>query len=339
MEKGILTGVYENLELDKIILPDCNNPRDAEIQGHLFGLKDSFKSIGQLQAIIVSKVEGKYYAVAGRRRIEAARQAGQTTIEAKVYENLDRRTLLLMVAAENIHRKEFSAIEEARMIQMLEDEKFHIKVIATKLNMSVDTVRRKRNLLSLPDDIQKMITRKDNPLPVHQAQMLCGLSGDQQRQAARQIAPTTGPVAGEKQAKQIIDDVVGGKLDMPDPDDKHPSMGIAKKAATTKGTKKTKKEKPTRSTGSELTKEQQRACPKGEDENDIYKLGEINFDITGAATLSKDGRSITLKETTSLLKICGVEVVVNEPLVIFLTNECPKIIKKIQAAIKGKLAK
>ncbi|MBN1392802.1 MAG: ParB/RepB/Spo0J family partition protein [Sedimentisphaerales bacterium] len=329
MSEQILTGVYENLMLDEIVLPAGNNPRDAEPQGHLFGLKDSFESIGQLNAIIVSKVDGKYYAVAGRRRIEAARQAGQTHIEAKVYNDLDQRTLLLMVAAENIHRKGFNAIEEARMIQMLEEEKFHIKVIATKLNMSVDTVRRKRNLLKLPDDIQQMITRKDNPLPTHQAQMLCGLSGEQQRRAARQIAPTTGPVATEKQAKKIIDDIIGGKLDMADPDDKHPSTAIAKKAAITKNTKKSKaaKEKSTR--------EQKKACPKvDKNSKGIINLGEINWDIGGKAKLDIELHRINLEEATAFIKIGEQEITLTSPATLMLT---PEETRQIVAAL-GKTA-
>lgn len=300
MDNQIPKGQYCELNIAEINLPENSNPREPEPQGHLFGLKDSFETIGQLEAVIVSKADDKYYAVAGRRRIEAAKQAGLTTIEAKVYENVDRRMLLLMLAAENIHRRAFTVIEEARLIQMLEEEKFHIKAIASMFNMNIDTIRRKRNLLELPDDIQKMTIREHFPLPAHQAGRLLGLSKSQQLQAARQIAPITGPVANEEQAKQIIDELKGEKLDIDTRDlDKRPGLPIPRGAKPPKlktGKRPEKKEK--------ATQQQKKAVPKvpklkskktiGPD-IEITICGKIGMEFISTGVLDFDDAEIFLR--------------------------------------------
>jgi ParB family chromosome partitioning protein len=348
-------GKFEILDIASIQIPDGFNPRTPTANDeNLLSLEQSIEQIGQLAPVLVNHKEGKYWLIAGQRRIEAAAKSrGVTTIEAKVFENLDITTMLRMTLAENRHRKELNAIEEARGMEMLVEINFTDEQISKEFNYTVDTVRRRLNLLKLPEDIKQMITRQTNPLPVHQAYLLYGLPKDIQRAAAHQIAPTTKPPATEQRAKEIIDELKGGKLPIsqPDEEDRHPSVAIAKRAKgapqiPSRSEKKFKSENfKGAGVGQRPTKDQKNSMPKGakgSSEDDNIKLGGVELNIDGIATLSKDGRNITFRDAAAFLTIGSTanknkkEIIISEPMVVFFTNECPGVIKKIQAAIKAK---
>jgi ParB family chromosome partitioning protein len=339
-------GVYQELKISDIILPAACNPRQDEPKGELFTLRDSLEEIGQLNAVTINHADGKYFMVAGRRRLEAAKQADQYVIEAKVYENLDYKTFLMMLAVENIHRRDFNVIEESRLMKTLNEAGYHEKTIAAKFGMTVDTIRRRLNLLELPDEIKKMMTRINNPLPIHQASMLVKLSESQQLELARKIAPITGPIAGEKQVQQWLDELKGPKLplDHAAPDDKRPSLSQKKRAENKKGTLPGVKNKKSKITGENPPKFKTPnvkfpKTPKPKKAGDNIKLGEVNFDITGDAVLSNDGRtmSIVFAKTASFFKVNGKEIVADEPLIVFFTGDYPEKITKVfkqAAAVK-----
>ena len=334
-------GEYRELKIADIVMPADCNPRQAEPQGQLFGLRNSLEEIGQLNAVTISQVDDKYYVVAGRRRIEAAKQAGQETIEAKVYKNLDHRTFLLMLAVENVHRRDFNVLEQASLMQMMNDSGYHEKAIAAKLGMNIDTVRRKMNLLKLPDEVKQMITRENHPLPIHQAGMLLNLGQSQQIEMARRIAPKTGPVAGEEQAKQMLEELKGSKLplDHSDPADKLPSRAMKKRQENKKGTlrgvesvvdvrEKTKNSKQEK-TGIKP--------PKVRKPTDDIRLGEICLDIIGTGVMAADGSEIIFAKTTSFFKFKGKEVVCDEPMRIFFDIGSRKnILKNFQQTLAAK---
>jgi ParB/RepB/Spo0J family partition protein len=321
--KKPIKGELCELPICKIIIPKGCNPRQHKATDNdtLFALGESIQQVGQLQPVIVNFENDRYVLIAGQRRIEAASAAGQKTIEAKVYTGLDYRTMLLMTIAENRHREGLNPIEEAKGMELLADNDYNDKEIAKTFGMTADTIRRRMNLLKLEDDVQRMIVRDINPLPIHQAQQLVSLSASQQLEIARKAAPITGPVATEEQVKQMVEELKGPGLDLADPEDKKPSLPIPR------GSKP-----PKLKTGPRPPK------PGKDDDAGNMKIGEVNFDITGEASLSADGRSITFKATSSFLTIGSgkgkKEIPIAEPMVVFFTNECPGVIKKIQAAVK-----
>jgi ParB/RepB/Spo0J family partition protein len=223
--------------------------------GQLFDLTDSMSQVGQLAPIIVNRVDGKNILVAGERRLRAAMEGKMAFVEAKVFENLDVVTALRMTLAENKY-KPLNPIEEAKGMQMLIDVgKYNVKKIAREFNIAPETVERKLKLLKLPDDIQKMMNREENKLPVHQAIQISKLPEDKMRIAAREIAPSTGPVMNEEQTKQYIEETFkpkGPKLDLKnnepveaDPADRHPTLpGPDKKKTPAKKVKAADRLKP-----------------------------------------------------------------------------------------------
>lgn len=326
-------GNFQELQIADIII-DGVGELPAQSQGTLFC--DSFESVGQLEPIVVNRIDGKYLIVAGRKRLASAKEIGKTTIEAKVYENLDHKTSTLMTAIENICRKNFDVIQESKKIRDCVDNGYSEKTIAGILKMTVDTIRRRINLLQLCDEVQKMMTRNVNPMPIHQASMIIKLPVSQQIEFARKIAPITGPIMSEKEVQNMLDELKGAKLplDHADPADRLPSLSQKKRLENKKGTLPGVKKK-TETPKQEKTGIKSQKIRK---ETDDIKLGEVNLDITGKGVLSADGKSITFKKTNSFFKVNVEEIVCNEPMVIFFPVNNKEVIGAFRKALAAKSA-
>jgi ParB/RepB/Spo0J family partition protein len=127
-------------------------------------LKDSIAAQGLIQAIAVRpKQEGRYYIVAGHRRVEAFRQllAGASTDEARaryatipavVKLAIDDARLAAMAFAENKERAGLTLLEEGKaMERMLEAGLAHTnEELATLTGQPARTVQRLRRLARAP---------------------------------------------------------------------------------------------------------------------------------------------------------------------------------------------
>ena len=80
--------------------------------GDIEGLADSMSRFGQLHPLVVTK---RYVLVSGRRRLEAAKSLGWTTIEAITLSGRSKAQLLELELDENIYRSQLTRdeIEEA----------------------------------------------------------------------------------------------------------------------------------------------------------------------------------------------------------------------------------
>lgn len=193
------------LEVTSIVVASGGNPRQD--MGNLFDLGDSMTQVGQLAPIIVNRVDGKNILVAGERRLRAAQEKGMVFVEAKVFEDLDVVTALRMTLAENKH-KALDPIEEANGYQMLIDVGgYSVKQVAREFNMAPETVKRKLDLLQLPDSVKKRMQEGNYKLPVHQAHQIVQLKDESKMiEAAKAIAPSTGPVMNEAETKKYIEE-------------------------------------------------------------------------------------------------------------------------------------
>ena len=207
-------GRHCELSVESIVIAEGYNPRQEFEENSLFELGESIKNISQLQAVIINRIDGKNMLVTGERRVRAAKKAGLEFIEAKVFDELDALTALRMMLAENRNRVKLNPIEEAAGMQKLIEYGISEKEVAEEYAVNIETIRRRLNLLKLPEEIQRMITRETHSLPIHQAQLLLSLPTSQQIEIARKAAPTTGPVAGEEQGKQGLDDAKGPKREL-----------------------------------------------------------------------------------------------------------------------------
>ncbi len=104
------------------ISPNRFQPRQTFDQTALDELKQSMKSSGLLQPIVVRPIDsGKFELIAGERRFRAAEQLAWKEIGAVVRE-VDDQTLLTFALVENLQRDSLSPIDEARGYERLISE-------------------------------------------------------------------------------------------------------------------------------------------------------------------------------------------------------------------------
>ncbi|WP_368931225.1 ParB/RepB/Spo0J family partition protein [Bacillus pumilus] len=169
MAKGLGKGINalfntvdsneETVEEIKIkdLRPNPYQPRKTFDEDALSDLKESIQQHGVLQPVIVRKSIKGYDIVAGERRFRAAQQAGLTTIPAIVREFSE--TLMREIALlENLQREDLSPLEEAEAYASLLD---HLSVtqeeLAKRLGKSRPHIANHLRLLTLPDEVQKLI--------------------------------------------------------------------------------------------------------------------------------------------------------------------------------------
>ena len=149
-------------------------------------LADSIKSQGLVQPILVRPVSGGYELIAGERRWRAAQLAGLHEIPAVVREIPDQAAAAMSLI-ENIQREQLNPLEEANALARLVDE-FGMthQQVADAVGRSRAAVTNLLRLQELESAVKKLI--EAGSLDMGHARALLGLSGDQQRQAARQVA-------------------------------------------------------------------------------------------------------------------------------------------------------
>lgn len=169
MAKGLGKGInalFNNVDSNeetveeiklKDLRPNPYQPRKTFDDDALSDLKESIQQHGVLQPIIVRKSIKGYDIVAGERRFRAAQQAGLTTIPVIVREFSE--TLMREIALlENLQREDLSPLEEAEAYASLLD---HLSVtqeeLAKRLGKSRPHIANHLRLLTLPDEVQKLI--------------------------------------------------------------------------------------------------------------------------------------------------------------------------------------
>ncbi|MBX6365204.1 MAG: ParB/RepB/Spo0J family partition protein [Gemmatimonadetes bacterium] len=101
--------------------PSPFQPRVTFRAGELEELAASIRTHGLQQPVLVRpRPGGRYELLAGERRWRAVRHLGAPTILARV-RDVDDTTAAAIGAAENLHRTDLSAWEEARAVQLLRD--------------------------------------------------------------------------------------------------------------------------------------------------------------------------------------------------------------------------
>ena len=125
------------LRMDQLFLGEANIRKDV---GDLGELANSIKSQGVIQALTVRSVGDRYEIVAGRRRFEAAGQAGLESIPAVVKELSDVEAINLSFQ-ENLARQNLSIEEQALVYERLEHELGSLSKVADVVNIQIATIK------------------------------------------------------------------------------------------------------------------------------------------------------------------------------------------------------
>ncbi len=126
------------------------------------GLGQSISEIGTIYPLVVKSLpDGEYGLIIGSRRLRAAKKLKLEKIPAIIISNLDGRSQLELMLAENLHREDLTPFEEAwAILKLINDYKMNLKQVAKRIGRDGSFITRRLQLLSLPQEVQEMVSDK-----------------------------------------------------------------------------------------------------------------------------------------------------------------------------------
>ena len=158
-----------------VIATNPLQPRKEFDPTDLDELKNSIKTSGLLQPLLVRPHGTGFELVAGERRFRAIQALGWKDVPVHVRE-LDDQAVLTLALIENLQRADLNPIEEAEGYQELVS-KFGLTQlqVADAVGRERSTVANMLRLLALPDAVRMMV--RDGSVSLGHARALLGLSG------------------------------------------------------------------------------------------------------------------------------------------------------------------
>jgi ParB family transcriptional regulator, chromosome partitioning protein len=154
----------------RLLKPHPDNPREQidPADPEIGELSSSIAQHGVIEPIIAT---GENFILAGHRRTFAAIQAGKQTVPVVRREIENGKFPEEIFLAENVHRQNLSALEEARAIDKLRKrlskqlkKDIGPNELSRRINMSQATIRDRLYILEMPERVQKLFHQADIPL-------------------------------------------------------------------------------------------------------------------------------------------------------------------------------
>ena len=142
------------IKIDDILMPDFND-RTGIDNKKIIELAESIKENGLIQPVVlIENSNGTYTKIAGRRRILATKINGKSEIEAIVKkEEIDTKTLNLLVLHENTQREDLSSYDKVRSVLHFIEQEFGVdQQEAKKISHKVNNFN-KGNLINEDEEI------------------------------------------------------------------------------------------------------------------------------------------------------------------------------------------
>lgn len=161
-------------------------PRKAFDEEELVSLKESIKTHGVLQPLVVRVVGDTYQLIAGERRLRAAQAAGFTEVPVRIVDFNDQQVLEAALV-ENIQRADLNPIEKAQGFkEYLERFRMNHEQLAERLGLARTTITNLVGLLDLHPEVQEAV--RVNQITLGHAKVLKGLKdGGRQLALCKQI--------------------------------------------------------------------------------------------------------------------------------------------------------
>ena len=155
--------IYMEYELKDVKVTDISGfffERGSYDEKCLKELSDNIKSSGQVNEIVLRHVgnNGNLQVVAGSRRFKALKMAKIDTFKAKVYTKLDDTKALNICLSENIHTRDISAIDQAKLLKQWIDTGIKSVEIAKELGKSTGWVSKQLKLLDTDNGTQRAMS-------------------------------------------------------------------------------------------------------------------------------------------------------------------------------------
>jgi ParB family chromosome partitioning protein len=179
-----------------------HQPRKAFDEDELANLRDSIKTHGVLQPLVVRPAGAGFQLIAGERRLRAAQAAGLQEVPIRVVDFNDQQVLEAALV-ENIQRADLNAIEKAQGFkEYLDRFQMTHEQLAQRLGLARTTITNLVALLDMPPEVQEAV--RLNQVTLGHAKLLKGLPGRQQQvEMCRQfIARSCSVREGEMLLKQ-----------------------------------------------------------------------------------------------------------------------------------------
>jgi ParB family chromosome partitioning protein len=176
---------FEYVPLQRIE-PRQDQPRNVFDEDELSNLADSIRNHGIFHPLMVRSIDGGYYEIiSGERRWRAARQADLTQVPVRII-IADDKTALEIAMIENLQRVNLDPIEEAfGYKEFMEKHDMTQEEVAQRVSKSRPAVANSLRLLSLPDELIKLV--KDKALSVGSARALLALKSEERLLDAAKI--------------------------------------------------------------------------------------------------------------------------------------------------------
>lgn len=156
-------------------------PRKQFDEDELTHLRDSIKTHGVLQPLVVRRLGNDFQLIAGERRLRAAQQAGLKDVPVHIVEFNDQQVFEAALV-ENIQRADLNPIEKAHGFKdYLERFKMTQDQLGAKLGLDRTTISNLVGLLALPEEVQTAV--RHGQITLGHAKVLKGLA-DSEKQIA-----------------------------------------------------------------------------------------------------------------------------------------------------------
>ena len=172
------------------IRPNPRQPRHHIDERSLAELEASIRAQGILQPLLVRQVADHYELIAGERRFQASQRAGLTHVPV-VVRDLPDEQVLEAALVENLQREDLDPIDEALGYQaLIEDLQYTHERVADRVGKDRTTIANALRLLSLPTDVQDLVSR--GSLTAGHARALLSLPNAEDVRGAAKYVQTMG---------------------------------------------------------------------------------------------------------------------------------------------------
>ncbi|MDA8106942.1 MAG: ParB N-terminal domain-containing protein [Nitrospiraceae bacterium] len=205
------TWERKEVEIDKIII-------EEELQSGV--VAPTYKSVSHLgmlfQEVVLVDQEDMYKIVAGRRRVQAARQAGLGTVPALVLQaGTPEAILATITVVENMNRRPNPAVEAESLGTMMAAYKWSQQDIADHLGIPLSHVKSSLKLFKLIPEFFAQLKEGRITLPI--AKALRELPAERQRELLGEEKLTLGTVSGALRTKKLENLVPAELFRLPEP--------------------------------------------------------------------------------------------------------------------------
>ncbi len=181
----------------------------------------TYKSVSHLgmlfQEVVLVGQDDLYRIVAGRRRVQAARQAGLETVPALVLQSGTPEAILATITVvENMSRRPNPAVEAESLSTMMAAYKWSQHDIAERLGIPVSHIKSSLKLFKLIPEFFMQL--KEGKISLSIARVLRELPHERQRELLSEEILTLAAVSGALRSKKLENLIPSELFRLPDPE-------------------------------------------------------------------------------------------------------------------------